>query len=407
MRVVFIAVHYPPEMPQFVRALAESGAEVIGVSDVPAAQVGPEVRRYLTRYVHTDASLTDEARARRELAPVLAALAPDRIEALWEPVVLLAAGLRDDLGLGGMTRDTVLGFRDKQLMKERLLAAGVRVPASARATTRHELRAAADKIGFPIVVKPIAGAGTADTYLVEDGIELERVVPRVAHVPELIVEEFIAGEELTYDTVSIAGVPVFDSVAHYFPKPLESRTQEWISPGQIVYRDPHVLPELAAGVALGRQVLAALGMQTGFTHMEWFRTPSGEAVFGEIAARAPGAKLVDQMNWANDFDVFRGWAQAVLRARLDEVAHRRYHVACVFKRAEGRGRITRILGHAELRAALGPWIVEDALLPVGAPRRDWRSTLLSDGWIAVRHPALEICRSMMHAVVQDLRLLAQ
>lgn len=404
MRVAFLAPHYPAEIPKFVRALAECGAEVIGVSDVPASQLGPEVRRYLTRYVQTESSLSDEQRARRELAPVLRDLAPDRIEAQWEPIVLLAAGLRDDLGLGGMSRDTVLGFRDKQLMKERLSAAGIRVPTSARATPGDELRAAAETIGFPVVVKPIAGAGTADTYLVPDRDELERVNASVARVPELIVEEFIRGEELTYDTVCIAGTPVFDSVAQYFPKPLESRTQEWISPAQIVYRDPHAQPELASGVELGRRVLHALGMRTGFTHMEWFRTPSGEAVFGEIAARAPGAKLVDQMNWANDFDVFRGWAQAVLYERFEEIPHRRFHVACVFKRAHGSGRITRIVGHQQIRAALGPHIVEDALLAVGTPRRDWRNTLLSDGWIAVRHPDLATCHSMMRMLVQDLRM---
>ena len=407
MRIVFLAPHYPAEMPQFVRALAECGAEVIGVSDVPASELGREVRRHLTRYIRTAASLLDEPRARRELGPVLRALAPDRIEALWEPIVLLAAGLRDDLALGGMTRDTVLGFRDKQLMKERLAGAGVRVPISARASSVDELRAAAEQIGCPVVVKPIAGAGTADTYLVADRAELERVIGKLGHVPELIVEEFIRGEELTYDTVSIAGRPVFDSVAQYFPKPLESRTQEWISPAQIVFRDPHAQPELADGVALGRRVLDALGMQTGFTHMEWFRTPGGEAVFGEIAARAPGAKLVDQMNWANDFDVFRGWAQAVLYARFDERAHRRFHVACVFKRAHGSGRIARITGHDQLRRALGPHVVEDALLGVGTPRRDWKNTLLSDGWIAVRHVDLDTCRAMMRRIVDDLQMYAQ
>ena len=411
MRVVFLAPHYPAEMPQFVRALAESGAEVIGVSDVPPAQIPPDVRRHLTRYVRTDGPLQDEVAACAELVPVLRALAPDRIEALWEPLVLLAASLRDALGLAGpgrgMTRDTVLGFRDKQLMKERLAAAGVRVPKSARATTPAAVRDAAAWIGFPVIVKPIDGAGTADTHLVADAAALEHCLARVAHVPHLIVEEFILGEELTYDAVSIAGVPAFDSVAHYHPKPLESRTQEWISPAQIVYRDPHAQPELAPGIALGRQVLTALGMQTGFTHMEWFRTTTGEAVFGEIAARAPGAKLVDQMNWANDFDVFRGWAQAVLHGRFDEVAHRQYHVGVVFKRAHGAGHISRVEGHAQVRAAFGQFIVEDALLPIGAARRDWKNTLLSDGWIAVRHPGLGACRGMMQAIVEDVRLFAR
>jgi len=48
-------------------------------------------------------------------------------------------------------------------------------------------------------------------------------------------------------------------------------------------------PAIAAGVKLGERVLGALGMGDGFTHMEWFRKPSGEVVFGEIGCR-PAAR---------------------------------------------------------------------------------------------------------------------
>ena len=42
---------------------------------------------------------------------------------------------------------------------------------------------------------------------------------------------------------------------------------------------------------MGREVIAAMGFTSGFTHMEWYRTASGEVVFGEIGARArvPGS----------------------------------------------------------------------------------------------------------------------
>src|SRR5690606_19682670 len=127
---------------------------------------------------------------------------------------------------------------------------------------------------------------------------------------EVNLEEFIEGEEFTYDTVCIDGEPVFESVAQYFPKPLDGRAHEWITPAQIVFRDPYQ-PALMPGVELGRKVIKALGMTTGFTHMEWYKKPDGEAVFGEIAARSPGGKLVDQMNFANDFDVYREAARAI------------------------------------------------------------------------------------------------
>ena len=64
---------------------------------------------------------------------------------------------------------------------------------------------AAEQIGFPLIVKPIAGAGSADTYRIDSVNELNDVLPLLRHVPELSVEEFVDGEELTYDTVCANG----------------------------------------------------------------------------------------------------------------------------------------------------------------------------------------------------------
>ena len=44
---------------------------------------------------------------------------------------------------------------------------------------------------------------------------------------------------------------------------------------------------------------------------------------------------------------------------------------------------------------------------MGTPRRDWKNTLLSDGWIAVRHVDLDTCRAMMRRIVDDLQMYAQ
>jgi hypothetical protein len=51
------------------------------------------------------------------------------------------------------------------------------------------------------------------------------VLGAVGHHAEMNLEEFIDGEEFTYDTVCIDGAPVFESVAQYHPKPLEGAQQ--------------------------------------------------------------------------------------------------------------------------------------------------------------------------------------
>ena len=408
MNVLFISPSYPMEMPDFTRGLAEVGAQVIGLGEVPAGQLPPELGKYLSGYVQVD-RLGDTAAVVDRVRAELHGITIDRIECLWEPYVILAARLRQIFGIPGMTDDTVQGFRDKALMKDRLSSHGVRVPHYQQVHSAEVARAAAAEIGFPVVVKPIAGAGTAHTYGASSPRSLDSVLERIqagrGSLDQLSVEEYVDGDELTYDAVAIAGEPVFESVAEYFPKPLEGRNEEWISPAQIVYRDPYQ-PELMPGIELGRAAMRALGMGTGFVHMEWFRKSDGEVVLGEIACRSAGAKLMDQINFANDFDVYREWARAVCWHHYDGDPKRRYHVAVVFKRALGQGRITRIDGLETLRAFCGPGLVLEHLLPLGHPRRNWKQTLLSDGYVLMRDPDLGRCREMMRLAITTLRLYA-
>jgi len=407
MKVAFISPAYPPEQRDFTRGLAEVGATVIGVGDGPEAGLHPMVRRHLSAYIRAP-QLFNEAAAAAELAPKLAKLGVDRIESNWEPTVLLAARLRDMLGLGGMSRDTAVGFRDKQTMKERIKAAGLRVPHAFRVRTDAEAREALEQIGFPIIIKPISGAGSADTYRCDDAAQFEQALAATRHVAEVSVEEFVEGEEFTYDTVCIDGKPQFETVAQYFPRPLTFRSEQWISPAQIVYKNPYDPSlRLGDGIVLGRSVLDALGMGTGFTHMEWYRKSDGEVVFGEIGCRNGGGHFVDMMNWSNDFDIYREWARAVCWGEFAAQANRRYHVAMVFKRALGSGRISGIAGMDAIRARYGRWIVADELLPIGAQRRNWKQTLLSDGFVGVRHPELSVCTEMMNALISKVQLYAR
>lgn len=404
MKVVFLSPHFPAEMPSFVRGLAQVGAQVWGLGSTPSAALPADVRSFLSGYIEVP-ELLDEASTLQHALPALRRLQPDRIECLWEVGVVLAARLREALGIAGMSVETVIAFRDKALMKDRVAKAGLRVPHNARVRTATEAMQAAEIIGFPLILKPIDGAGTRDTFLVHDNAELQAALAKVGHLPEASIEEFIDGEEFTYDTVCIDGQPAFDSVALYYPKPLYGRTNEWISPAQIVLRDPHAAG-IDDGVEFGRNVLQAMGMQTGFTHMEWYRKSSGEIVFGEIAARAPGGRLVEQMNLANDFDIYREWARAVCWHSFEATAHRRYHVAAVFKRAIGQGRIRAVEGLDVARRKLGSSLIIEDLLPIGAPRRDWHQTLLSDGTLMVRHPDFATCKAMMDVLVNDVRLYA-
>jgi biotin carboxylase len=404
MRVVFIAPVYPPEMLQYTRGLAEVGAEVYGVGDTPRGALPDIVKPYLHDYLQVPRIL-DEDDVIERVTEWMRGRSVDRVLSNWEPTVILAARIREKWKMPGMSVDAVRGFRDKQLMKERVKAAGLRVPRSRRVRTEGEIRAAVEEIGYPLVLKPIAGAGSADTYRVTSDKELEEILPRMRGVTECSCEEYVEGEEYTFDTVCIEGKPAFENVAEYLPKPLEARSEQWISPVIITVRDMQQ-DKLQGGLALGRKVLSALGMGTGFTHMEWFRTPKGEAVFGEIGCRPGGAHLVDQMNYTCDIDLFREWARVAVHGKFGAPTERKYNAGIVFKRALGEGRITRIEGLGDWLRACGPWVVEEKLLRPGTPRRNWRHTLLSDGHVLVRHPDWDEAYRMSFLAATGIRMYA-
>ncbi|MCA8968310.1 MAG: ATP-grasp domain-containing protein [Planctomycetes bacterium] len=405
MRVLMISPGFPTEMPLFTRGLARVGAEVYGLGDQPRSALAPDVAASLHDYLQVR-DLWDEARVVGEVRHWLGNRRIDRVEVLWEPGMMLAAKLREALGAPGLRAEQTVPFRDKERMKRVLDAAGIRTPHHYDARTREEVRQAADRIGYPIIVKPLDGAGSADTWPIRSNDELEHALRAIQHVPVVSVEEFIEGEEYTYDTVCAHGTPLFENVGWYRPGPLIARLNPWISAVNVCYHDlDQEIP--AQGREMGRRVLDALGFESGFTHMEWFRTKDGEAVFGEIGGRSPGGRLVHVMNYSTDADLFTGWAEAVCHGRISQDVSKKFAAAVIFKKAQGAGpRITAIEGLESVFARFGEHIAAIDLNRVGAPKRDWRKIVHGDGWIVVRHPDFETTCRMADSIATDLILRA-
>jgi hypothetical protein len=396
---------YPGEMPFYTRGLDLQGARVIGLADHPVDTLPAMARQHLSEYHQVPNLFTDEAAAIRRVRELVGSRTIDRVSCLWEPGVIMAGALRDALGVPGQTRAQAVLFRDKQAMKEAVVAAGIRAPYSHRARNVKEVWAGAEQVGYPLIIKPIAGAGSQDTYRCEDKAELEAAIGRLGHIDEVSVEEFIEADEYTFDTICIDTEIRYRHIGFYRPRPLIARSVEWISPQTLSYRDIDD-PRLTGGHAMGEAVLKALDRGTGFSHMEWYLKADGEAVFGEIAARPPGAHTVDLMNWQSDIDLFVGWAEAELKGTFSIEFERLYNCANITKRAQGQGRIRAIEGMEKVHNRCGASLCHVDLLPVGAERRNWKHTLLSDGFLIIRHPDWQETMDMADYIGTELQLYA-
>ena len=402
MNVLMIAPGYPDEMPLFCRGLSTYGANVFGISDVPVGNLPAVTRQHLSGYLQTS-MLNQEDAVMREVTSQWGGMTFDRVICLWEPGVVLAAKLRAALGVSGLSVDDAIAFRNKDIMKARVSAAGIRTPKHRGAQTAAQVRAAAEEIGYPLIIKPIDGAGSMDTFRVDDAGELEAAIRKMPHIDHVNIEEFIEAEEFTFDTVCVDGKMQFFNIGYYRPRPLTARSNEWISPQTLCLRDVDSA-WVAGGVKMGADVLKAMNPGNAFTHMEWYRKSDGEVVFGEIAARPPGARTVDLMNYVSDIDLYLGYAEAELKGTFSMAVKRKYNAINIFKRAQGHGTIRRISGLENLVQRFGEHIVHVDLLPVGAPRRDWILTLISDGYLTIRHPDFEQACMIADAVGTDLQL---
>ena len=260
----------------------------------------------------------------------------------------------------------------------------------------------AHEVGFPMVLKPPAGMGGKATWRVRSLDELRAALAAIHASPEqpALAEEFLRGREYSFETITVGGQVRFHSMSRYYPTPLEVMETPWIQWVVVLPRDISG-SELADARQLGERAVKALGLETGFTHMEWFRRDDGSLAIGEIAARPPGAHIVRLNSYAHDTDMYRAWARAVVDDAFDGPFERRYAVGCAYLRGVGRGQVLRVTGVERANELVGRHVVESRLPQPGAGRSD---SYEGDGYVIVRDPDTDVVLSAMKTIVETIQV---
>lgn len=323
-----------------------------------------------------------------------------RVLGILEPLQVQLAEVRAALGVPGPDVRTADLFRDKARMKDELRRHGLPCARHAVIRSLEDARAFAAEVGFPLVVKPPAGMGCKATWRIRGGDELSAAVGALhasAQHP-CVAEEFLRGREYSFETITIGGEVRMTSLTRYFPAPLEVMETPWIQWVVVLPREMDG-PEFEGVEALGVGAVEALGLDTGMTHMEWFRKDDGGLAIGEIAARPPGAQIVLLNGYAHEIDMYRVWARAVIDEAFDGPFERRYAVGVAFLRGVGRGRVTRVTGVDEAHRRVGQLVVKARLPTPGAPRSDHYE---GDGYVVVRDPDTEVVKAAVKTIVETI-----
>ena len=325
-----------------------------------------------------------------------------RVLGILEPLQVQLAEVRRALGVPGTDPATADLFRDKARMKDELRRHGLPCARHALIRSWAEAEAFVREVGFPLVLKPTAGMGCKATWRISDADELAAALRALHASPEhpALAEEFLRGREFSFETITVGGEVRFQSCTRYYPTPLEVTETPWI---QWVVVLPRVIdgPDFADARALGVRAIEALGLTTGFTHMEWFRRDDGSLAIGEIAARPPGANIVLGNSYAHDADMYKAWARAVVDDAFDGPWERKYAVGIAFLRGIGQGRVVRVTGVERANELVGDVVVESRLPQRGAPRSD---SYEGDGYVIVRHPDTEVVKQAMTRIIETIRV---
>lgn len=401
MRNVVFVAPFPLETTlRFVRAAARlSGVRLLGVAQEPP---GGEDRR-----LFTDLVTVGDALDTRQLLDAVRLLEKrhgkiHRLIGILEPLQDQLAEVRQAMGIHGTRPETAALFRDKSRMKDELRRHGLPCARHRMIRSWDDAEGFVKEVGFPIVLKPLAGMGCKSTWRIHSLHDLRGALQALHASPErpALAEEFLRGREFSFETITVGGKVLFQSASRYFPTPLEVMETPWI---QWVVVLPRVImgPEWDDARALGVKTVQALGLEAGMTHMEWFRRDDGSVAIGEIAARPPGANIVRMNSFAHDVDMYRAWARAVVDDAFDGPYDRKYAVGCAFLRGGGRGRVVNVRGIEEANRRVGHIVVESKIPHKGTPKSD---SYEGDGYVIVRDPDTEVVKKAMTILIETIQV---
>lgn len=208
-----------------------------------------------------------------------------------EPLVMPAAALAAEFGLPGLSIPGVHGCRDKYDCRTRLSAAGLPQPGFELTLGLDAARAAAARIGYPVIVKPRALGASMGVSLASGERELGFAY-RVAHEASLvgdepyrggaIIEGFTDGPEISIDGAVHQGeyLPMFIARKTTGLLPFFEETGHLVDSADPLLRDDTLLGTLATAHRV-------LGIENGITHTEVRLTTHGPVII-EVNGRLGG-----------------------------------------------------------------------------------------------------------------------
>jgi biotin carboxylase len=302
----------------FLRECRQQGCTVLLLTS--DALTGAEWPRAAIDEIHSVPRDATDAEIRRSVDQIARRHRIDRIAALDDFDVEMAAMLREHLRVPGPGRTTAGGFRDKLAMRMQARALGVAVPEFSPVFNDQEVAAWAGRVAPPWVLKPRSSAAAIGIKKIGDREALWRALEAAGDErAACVLEQFVPGDVYHVDSIVWGGTVVFAVAFKYGRPPMEIAHDGGIF---ITRRLPDDGEEGRALLAMNRTLQEGLGLRRGVSHTEFIRAHQAPAaggsggpgapggfVFLETSARVGGAFIVDTIDAATGIDLWREWAK--------------------------------------------------------------------------------------------------
>lgn len=232
----------------------------------------------------------------------------DRIVALDDFDIELAATIREHLRIPGMGETTARYFRDKLAMRMRAAEMGLNVPDFIHVLNHGKLAEFLDRVPGPWVLKPRSMAGAIGIKKVHSKEEFWGMVESLGdEQSSYLLERFVPGNIFHVDTIMYEHEVLFAIASGYGKPPLEVAHGGGIFTTRILERDSEIAQRL---IAENRKVLAALGLLRGVSHTEYIvGREDGRVYFLETSARVGGAHIAELVEAATGINLWAEWAR--------------------------------------------------------------------------------------------------
>lgn len=216
--------------------------------------------------------------------------------------VVSTANVVQYLGFVGITPKTAEMATDKSLMKERLIKEGVPSSDFGVAYSIEAAKKIIDRIGFPVVIKPIDSAGSLGVSKVRKSEDLEIAFKNAKSnlsSKKVIVEELMEGPEVSVETLTFKGITNIVAITDKITSP----PPYCVEMGHTI---PSNLPEdMQKQIChVTKKGLQALGIGYSGGHTEIKITEDGPKII-EIGARLGGWIAADMVPLSTGVDMVK------------------------------------------------------------------------------------------------------